>query len=317
MRRLILRRLLFAILTLLQLSVIIFLLTRVLPGDPARLILGPMADQSSVDALNHELGTDQPLLQQYWRWMSGVLTGDLGTSFAYNTSVNDLIGNAFVRSLKLALVSFAIMVPAAILGGVVAALKRDKVTDRVITMGGLALSVIPEFVTGIVLIIVFGLTLGLLPVDANAPAGSGPLVELKYLLLPALTIVAYLFGYVARITRASTIESLEADYVRTAFLKGLPRSTVLRRHVLRNSLVPTIAVVTVQAGYALGSLVIVETLFNYPGLGRLIFDAATQQDFPLLAGSVMVVATCFVLLTLAADLLYTMMSPRIRYGATQ
>jgi peptide/nickel transport system permease protein len=297
--------------------VLVFFAAQVLPGNVARRILGNLADQAAVDQLNEELGTNRPLLTQYWDWISSFVQGDLGDSFAYGVAVSELVSDALVASLKLAAFSFVIVVPLAILGGVVAALTRDKLADRVITIGGLSLSVVPEFVTGIMLILIFGLWIDVLPVSAAAPAGSGFFTELKYLLLPALTLVLVLFGYIARITRAGTIESLDADYTRTAALKGLSRRTVIRRHVLRNSLVPTIAVVATQTGYLIGGLVVVETLFNYPGMGRLIFTAVAQKDFPLLQSSVLIVGIVFLIATLLADLAYSLLNPRIRYATAE
>ena len=317
MGRFLLKRLGLATITLFLLTVIVFFGSQVLPGDVARRILGPFADQRAVDALNHQLGTDRPLLTQYWDWVSDFFRGDLGTSLSYHVPVSDLIGSALVHSLKLAAFAFLLVVPLAVLGGVVAALKRDRATDRIITLGGLSLTVVPEFVTGIMLILIFGLWLDVLPVSANAPDGSGVLTQIRYLVLPALTLVILLFGYIARITRVGTIESLDADYTRTAVLKGLPRHTVIRRHVLRNSLLPTIAVVATQTGYLIGGLVVIETLFNYPGMGRLIFTAANQKDFPLLASAVLIVGIGFLLATLLADIAYSLLNPRIRYAAAE
>jgi peptide/nickel transport system permease protein len=231
--------------------------------------------------------------------------------------VSELVGPALLHSLKLAAFAFVMVVPLAVVGGVLAALKRDRVTDRIITVGGLSLAVVPEFVTGIMLILVFGLWLDLLPVSANAPDGSDILTQLKYLFLPALTLVIVLFGYISRITRAGTIEALDADYTRTAVLKGLPRRTVVRRHVLRNSLLPTIAVIATQTGYLIGGLVVIETLFNYPGMGRLIFTAANDKDFPLLASSVLIVGIVFLVATLLADVAYSLLNPRIRYATAE
>jgi peptide/nickel transport system permease protein len=317
MGRFLLKRLGLALITLWLLSVFVFVGAHVLPGNVARRILGPFADQSAVENLNHQLGTDRPLLTQYWDWITHFLRGDLGVSLAYHVPVSTLIGDALVNSLKLAALAFALVVPLAILGGVIAALKRDQAVDRVITLGGLSLSVIPEFVTGIMLILVFALWLDVLPVSANAPDNADPLTQIKYLLLPAFTLVLLLFGYIARITRAGTIESLDADYTRTAVLKGLPRRTVVRRHVLRNSLLPTIAVVATQTGYLIGGLVVIETLFNYPGMGRLIFTAATQKDFPLLEAAVLIVGIGFLVANLFADLAYSLLNPRIRYAAAE
>jgi peptide/nickel transport system permease protein len=315
--RFLLKRLGLAAVTLFLLSVLVFFAAQVLPGNVARRILGNLADQAAVDRLNEELGTDRPLLAQYWDWVSSFFRGDLGDSFAYGVPVSELVSDALVASLKLAGFAFVMVVPLAILGGVVAALKRDGLTDRVITIGGLSLTVVPEFVTGIMLILVFGLWIDVLPVSASAPAGSGLFTQLEYLLLPALTLVIVLFGYIARITRAGTIESLDADYTRTAVLKGLSRGTVIRRHVLRNSLVPTIAVVATQTGYLIGGLVVVETLFNYPGMGRLIFTAVAQKDFPLLQSAVLVVGIVFLIATLLADLAYSLLNPRIRFAGTE
>jgi peptide/nickel transport system permease protein len=317
MARFLLKRLGLATITLFLLTIIVFFGAQVLPGNVGRRILGPFADQRAVDALNHQLGTDKPLLTQYWNWLSNLFHGDLGDSLSYHVPVSSLLGNALVHSLKLAAFAFVLVVPIAILGGVVAALKRDRLTDRAITLTGLSLTVVPEFVTGIILILVFGLWFDLLPVSANAPDGASILTQLKYLLLPALTLVILLFGYIARITRAGTIESLDADYTRTAFLKGLPRPTVIRRHVLRNSLLPTIAVVATQTGYLIGGLVVIETLFNYPGMGRLIFTAANQKDFPLLESAVLIVGIGFLIATLLADLAYSVLNPRIRYATAE
>jgi peptide/nickel transport system permease protein len=317
MARFLLKRLGLALITLFLLSIIVFVGAQVLPGNVARRILGPFADQAAVDNLNHELGTDRSLWAQYWDWITGFVQGDMGTSFAYSLPVSDLIGDALQNSLKLAAFAFVLVVPLSILGGVVAALKRDTWADRTITLGGLSLSVVPEFVTGIILILVFALWLDLFPVSALAPEGSDILTQLKYLFLPALTLVIVLFGYIARITRAGTIESLDADYTRTAVLKGLPRRTVIRRHVLRNSLLPTIAVVATQTGYLIGGLVVIETLFNYPGMGRLIFTAVERKDFPLPQSSVLIVGIVFLVATLLADIAYSLLNPRIRYASAE
>ncbi len=228
--------------------------------------------------------------------------------------VSELLGRALINSAKLAVVAFVIVVPLSILGGILAALRRGKLTDRIITVGGLSATVIPEFVSGIVLIIVFAVGLGWLPGTATAPPDSGFLTQLRHLILPAIPLVLVLFGYIARITRAGVIEALEADYTRTAILKGLPRNVVIRRDVLRNALLPTIAVIASQTGYLIGGLVVVEVLFTYQGIGRLLFNAAQLADFPLLAGGVLVVAAAYQVAMLLADIAYSWLNPRIRLG---
>jgi peptide/nickel transport system permease protein len=313
----VLKRLGLALLTLVLLSLIVFFAGSVLPGNPGRAILGPFASQHAVEALNQTLGVNRPLIAQYWSWITGILHGDLGTSYQYRLPVSTFLFPALGRSLKLAILAFVILVPLGILGGVLAALYRGRFVDRSISVTGLSFTSIPEFVSGIVLIVIFAIGLKWFPVTATPPPGSSPLVQLRYLILPAIPLVLILFGYIARMARAGTIEALDSDYVRTAILKGLPRSTVIWRHVLRNSLLPTITVIATQCGYLIGGLVIVETLFNYPGLGRLIFTAATNKDFPMLEAGVLVIGIVYLGATLIADILYTILNPRIRFQGAE
>lgn len=312
MSRFILRRIGLALITLFLLSVLVFIGTQLLPGDVGRRVLGPFATQEAVDALNARLGTDRPLLVQYWDWITSALMGDLGFSISFGRPVSEMLGRALVNSVKLAALAFVIVVPLSLVGGIIAALNRGKAIDRIITVGGLSATVIPEFVSGVVLIMVFAVFLGWLPGIATAPPGSSLLTQLRYLILPAIPLVLVLFGYIARITRAGVVEALDADYTRTATLKGLPRSTVIRRDVLRNALLPTIAVIASQVGYLIGGLVVVEVLFTYQGVGKLMFDAARNADFPLLAGGVLVVGAAFQISMLLADLAYSWLNPRIR-----
>ena len=317
MTQYVLKRLGLALLTLVLLSLIIFFAGSVLPGNPGRAILGPFASQHAVDALNQTLGVNRPLIAQYWSWVTGILHGNLGTSYQYRLPVSTFLFPALGRSLKLAILAFVILVPLSILGGVLAALYRGRFVDRSISVTGLSLTSIPEFVSGIVLIVVFAIGLKWFPVTATPPPGSSPLVQLRYLILPAIPLVLVLFGYIARMARAGTIEALDSDYVRTAVLKGLPRSTVIWRHVLRNSLLPTITVIATQCGYLIGGLVIVETLFNYPGLGRLIVTAANNKDFKMLEAGILVIGIVYLGATLIADILYTILNPRIRFQGAE
>lgn len=317
MTRFLLKRLGLALITLFLLSVIVFAISAVLPGNVGRAVLGPFAAQESVDALNEQLGANRPVLTQYLDWAGGVLHGDLGMSLTKQVPAWEVLHPALVNSLKLAFVAFLLCVPFSILGGVIAALRYGKLTDKSITVTGISLAAMPDFVTGIVFILIFSIWLGWLPVTAQWEEGAGVLTQFKYLLLPAMTLTVVLFGYIARVTRAGVIEALDSDYTRTAYLKGLPHSVVVRRHVLRNALPPTIAVVAVQVGYLFGGLVAVEYLFNYQGIGALILEAARQKDLPLLTAGVLVVGLVYLVVTLVADIAYALLNPRIRFGGQE
>jgi peptide/nickel transport system permease protein len=315
MLRFLLKRIALAIVTLFLVSVIVFAVSQLLPGNIGRNVLGGFATQASVDAYNHALGVDRPVYTQYADWISNFVQGNLGSSLEYKVAIWPLLRPALVNSLELAAIAFLLCVPLSILGGVVAALRRGRIADRVITLTGLSLTAVPEFVSSIILIIVFGLVLKVLPVNATAPAGADFLTHVKYLLLPAMALTMVLFGYIARMARAGTIEALDADYTRTAVLKGIPTRTVIRKHVLRNSLLPTIAVVATQMGYLIGGLVVVERIFNYNGIGQRIFTAAQNKDFTMLESGVLVIAIVYLSAMLAADVLYSVLNPRIRHAA--
>ncbi len=295
-----------------------FATAQLLPGNVGRSVLGRDASEEAVAAYNHEHGTDRRAVVQYVDWLGSAVQADLGESLAQTgVPVWDIVGPALVNSLKLAVFAFALFVPLGILGGVLAGLRVGGPVDRGITVVGLSLAVIPEIVTGLVLILVFSIWLDWLPVTAQWEPGAGPLTQVKYLALPAVALTIVLFGYIARITRAGVVEALDADYTRTAYLKGLPHSTVIRRHVLRNALMPTIAVVATQTGYLVGGLVAIEFLFNYQGIGLMVLQAAEQKDFTLLTAGVVIVGMGFLLVTLVADILFALINPRIRYGTAE
>jgi peptide/nickel transport system permease protein len=317
MYRFLLKRIALAIITLVLLSAIVFAASQLLPGDLGRNILGNLASQHDVDLFNHAHGVDRPIPVQYWDWISHFVRGDFGQSLQFNVSVSQLIGPSLVNSLKLAALAFVLVVPISILGGVVAALRRGRLTDRAITIVGLSLTSIPEFVTAIALIVVFGLVLGWLPVGATAPPGAGVFTQVKFLLLPSFALVAVLFGYIARITRAGVIEAIDSDYTRTAYLKGLSQRQVIMRHVLRNALLPTIAVIATQTGYLIGGLLVIEKLFNYDGIGHRIYEAAQNKDYTMLQSGVMIIGIVYLAATLLADILYSVLNPRIRLGGAE
>lgn len=309
-----LKRALLSLATLWLLSALVFAAGQWLPGDVGRAILGPLADAHAVAALNHQLGTDRPVLVQYAHWLAGIVRGDLGTSYAYRAPVASFLGPALLSSLKLAALAFVIVVPLSLVAGVAAALRANRWLDRLLSMAGATLAVVPEFVSAIVLILVFAVWLQWLPMSATAPPGAGALDQLGHLVLPAMPLVFVFFGYFARMTRTGMIDVLASDYTRTAILKGLPFRTVLWRHVLRNALLPTVTVATTQLGYMIGGLVVVESLFHYPGIGGLIFDAAKSKDFPVLEAGVLAIGAVYLLTNLLADLLYGLLDPRLRAG---
>jgi peptide/nickel transport system permease protein len=317
MARFLLKRVALSVITLWLLSVIVFTAGQVLPGNVGRAMLGPFADQRAVDALNREMGTDRPLLVQYGDWISRFVQGDMGRSYAYRAPVAPFVATALANSAKLAAVAFLLVVPLSLVMGVVAALHVGRPVDRVIMVAGMSATIVPEFVSGIILILIFGVWLRWLPISATWPPGAGFFGQLYHLLLPAIPLVLILFGYIARMARAGTIEALDADYTRTAVLKGLPQSTVLWRHVLRNALLPTVSVIATQTAYLIGGLVVIETLFRYQGIGSLIFLAANKKDFPMLEAGVLAVGCVFAVASLLADLIYSWLNPRIRFGATE
>jgi peptide/nickel transport system permease protein len=284
----------------------------VLPGNIGRKILGPFAPQSEVDAFNTRLGTDKPLLEQYITSMKNIVTLDFGDSYASGTAVTDVIFPALFRSGKLALLAFLITIPISIAAGIIAARRQDKVTDRVIVNAGLASSSIPEFVTAAVLLSIFCVHWKIGKVFANPPPGTSPIDQLQYLIMPALAMAIAYFGYLARMTRAGVIQSLQSDYARTATMKGLSKGQVMRGHILRNALAPTITVISVQIGYLFGGIIGVEKVFNYAGLGSTMLVAAKTRDIPVLQGAVLLIGIIYMVSTLLADLLIAALNPRVR-----
>ena len=311
----ILKRFALAVITLWILSLIVFSASQVLPGDPAREILGPLASAASVHTLDVKLGTNRSVISQYGTWFGHIVSGNFGSSTEYQAAVGPILGSAVVNSLKLAALAFVIVVPLGILGGVVAALRYGTWVDRVISVFGLSATVIPEVVSGIILIAVLGLWLNILPISASG--GSGFFGTIYHLIMPAIPLVLILFGYIQQMARAGTVEALNSDYARTATLKGLPRRTMIRRHVLRNSLLPTITVIASQVGYLIGGLVLVEVLFHWNGVGVLLYNAATHKDFTMLEAGVLLIGAAYVVFTIVADILYSMLNPRIRFQGVE
>jgi peptide/nickel transport system permease protein len=312
MIRSLLRRLVLSLITLWLLATIVFVIANVLPNDVGRTILGPFAPQESVDALNEKLGTNDPLPEQYVRALRNLVTFDFGNSFQSGRPVVPLIVAAIGRSGLLAAYALLLTIPIAIAAGLFAGRRRDRPADRAIVLAGLTLSSIPEFVIGTFLVVVVGVQLRLLPVLATPPPNASIVDLARFLAMPALAMAIVYFGYIARITRAGTIEVLESDHIRTATMKGLTTGQTMRRHVLRNALVPTVAVIGVQIGYLFGGIIGVEKIFNYNGMGQLMLFAAQRKDIPVLTAGVIVIGIVYMAATLAADLIIAWMNPRAR-----
>ncbi|MEV6931331.1 ABC transporter permease [Dactylosporangium sp. NPDC051485] len=312
MRTFLLRRLAAVPLTLAGVSVLVFLATDVLPGDVGRTVLGREASAEAVAQYNHRLGLDDPLWLRYGRWLGHFLTGDWGTSYTLGEPVAGLVRDRLAASLTLAVFAFVLLVPVALGAGLLAGSRHDTWLDRAVSGVGLALGAIPEFVTGVVLLVVFAVQLHWFPVSAQPAPGDGPFAVLARLFLPALSLVLLCTGYVARHVRASTIAVVDGGYVRAARLRGTPPARILARHVLRNATVPAASALGVQLQFLLGGLVVVELLFNYPGLGALLLQSAVDRDVPTLQATAMVLGLAYLTVTLLADITYRLLDPRVR-----
>ena len=314
MSRYIFRRLGFLLLTIIFTSLIIFFITQLLPGDVARVILGREAGEPALEALREELGLNDPLPLQYGRWLVNFFRGDWGQSFSTRSEIFTVVTGRLRNSLMLTAVIFSLSIPLALGLGVLAGLNEGKPLDDLISVGSLAVVGLPEFVTGLVLIQIFAFGLKWLPANSSIRAGSGFFESLPMLILPALTATLVLLAYITRLTRAGVIEELKKPYVRTADLKGLPRSAVIVKHVLRNALAPSVTVIAISFGWMISGLIVIENVFNYPGLGRLIVFAIERRDLPLLQAVTMLTVVAFSVANLIAELLYAFLTPRIRLG---
>jgi len=312
MPRYVLRRLGFLLLTLLLTSIIIFAVTQVLPGDVARVILGREAGEPALNALREDLGLNDPLPIQYLRWLGNFIQGDWGESFSTRTEVRPLVQQRLGNSLMLAAVTLLIAVPISLALGVIAGLNENKLLDNLVNVSALSVVGLPEFVTGILLIEVFALRLGIFPANSSIRPGTSFFEALPMLILPALTASLVLLGYISRMTRVGVIGEISKPYVRTARLKGLSRWAVTSRHVLRNALLPTVTVIAISFGWLISGLIVVENVYNYPGLGRLMLFAIDRRDLPLIQAVAMLAVLAFTLANLAADLFYAYLNPKIR-----
>jgi len=311
--RYLIQRLLLLVATLILTSFIIFALTNLLPGDIARLVLGRDASPTAVTNFEQQFGLDQAPMRQYVDWLGGFITADWGRSFtAGNPPVRDLVLTRLGNSLRLAGLTLLIVIPLSLILGVLAALREGSWLDSSISIVSLSVVGLPEFVTGIVLINVFALSLGWLPATAYVAQEMTTLAWLRVLILPALTASLVLVGYITRMTRAGMLEELKKPYVRTATLKGISWRRVVFGHALRNALLPTIAVIALSIGWLMGGLVVIENVFNYPGIGSLLVTAVTQKNLPVLQAISVLIVFFYSFANLVADLLFALLNPRIR-----
>lgn len=309
-----LKRLGFMILTLAAMSLIIFLLVELMPGDAARTVLGQSATPESLAALRESMGINDPLLVRYGRWAGGFIQGDLGESlYMRGVQINTIFWRKVGHSVVLALAALIFYVPLSLFFGVVAGVKAGKLADSIISFFGLATMALPEFVSGIILITLFAIKIPLLPITSIIPIGETLWGNLDILILPAFSITFVMFGYVSRMQRSSMITVLNSDYIRAAVLKGMPRGYVIFRHALKNALLPTITIIGMNMGWLFGGLIIVETLFGFPGLGSLTLSAIKTRDVPLLEACVLFITFIFVVSTFITDMMYAYLNPRIRF----
>jgi peptide/nickel transport system permease protein len=293
-------------------SVIVFGLVHLVPGDPVRLALGTRFDQATYDALLQRSGLDQPLVQQFFTWFGRAITGDLGVSFRSGDPVTLLILERLPATVTLAFASLLVALLIAVPLGTVSALHPRSVVDRVATVFSQFGISVPDFWVGIVLILVFAGTLGWLPSGGYVPLSEDPLGWLQRLVMPAIVTGTVSGSVITRFVRSSVLEALGSDHVRTAEAKGLPRRQVFTWHVLRNALLPLVTVTGVQLAYLLSGVVVVEIVFSWPGLGQLALQSVQARDYPVLQGAILLFAVVFLLVNLLVDLLYTAIDPRIR-----
>ena len=305
-------RLSLIVVTLLVVSMAIFTITEILPGDVATMMFRQYATEQNLKNVREELGLDRPAPVRYISWIGGVVQGDLGDSYFQKRPIVDIARSRLGNSLILAVFAFLVAVPTAVGAGIWAGVRPDTLGDRIVSITSLVGISLPEFVTGVLFIVIFSSWLGLFPSTSIVLAGTNPLTRPQILVLPTLTLTGVLFAYVMRMTRANVIEVMQTHYVRTAILKGLPMRRVIFRHVVPNAILPTITIIASNIGWMLGGLIIVESVFAYPGLGLLVLSSIQTRDVPLLQALALLIAATYAISNLVADLSYAALDPRIR-----
>lgn len=310
-----LKRLLALIPVLIGVSILVFLILHLSPGDPAQIILGPKATQQSLDALRHQLGLDLPLHKQYFQWIANILKGNWGRSIQLKREVLPLVLTRFKATAILTVFASLIAITFGLLAGIVSATRQYSLWDRILMFMALIGFCLPVFWLGLILQIYFGLKLSWLPVSGMHPPGQAGLGSiLKFLILPGFSLATASMAEIARMTRSSMLEVIRQDYIRTARAKGLSERVVIYSHALRNALIPVITVVGMQIGFLLSGAVLVEIVFAWPGIGTLMVNGILARDFPLVQGTILFVATTYVFVNLVVDIVYAFLDPRISYN---
>jgi peptide/nickel transport system permease protein len=311
----ILRRLLLTIPILVGTAVIVFLILRLVPGDPASAILGPNATPAQLRQVRLDLGLDRPIYQQFGSWLAGVVRGDFGHDYITNQSITSELADRLPVTLELAGFAFVLAVVVAVPLGVVAAVRRGGWLDRLVRAVSVITIAVPDFVFGILSILLFSLVLGMFPASGFAPVGQSLALNVHSLVLPAVSLALGLAGVLARVTRSAMLEVLGSDYVRFARASGVSPASVVFRHALRNAAIPIVTVAGLQVGYLLGGTVVVEQLFSIPGVGQLVVQAMLNRNYPVVQTCVLVFVLGFVIVNLVADVLYAVLNPKIRKAA--
>ncbi len=314
MFRLIVQRLLLGIVTLWVISVLVFSATQILPGDVAIAILGNESTEEARQALRDRLGLEKPMLERYGNWLGGMVHGDLGLSLATETPVSRIIGLRITNSLILAVVTAVLAVPISVGLGLLSAAYPGSIFDKTLTVGSLLVISLPEFVVGLLLVLLLAVQLRWLPAVVSTPNFSTVDGIIRTLTLPALTLLASVQAHMIRMTRAAVLDVMRRPYIEMALLKGASKRRIILRHALPNALAPIVNVVALNLGYLVSGVVIVEVVFSYPGLGRLMVDAVATRDIPVVQITGMIFCTAYILLTLAADVAAVFTNPRLRYA---
>ena len=315
--KLVLRRLALGVLTLFVVSLAVFLLSQALPSDPARAVLGREATEENVAAFRAQYGLDQPMITQYTTWIKGLLHGEPGVSYSNGQPIMDFLGDRIQNSLFLMFMGSLISIPLSLVIGSYAALRRDKTFDNANSVSSLILAAMPEFVLGAFLVVLFATNVwNIFPATIRIRPGEPPWSDMKGMILPLMTLTLAVTPYVSRVVRASMIEVLESDYVEMGRLKGLPERTVLWRHAMPNAIGPTFQVIALNVAYMAGGVVVVESLFNFPGIGLAMRDAVRDVNIPVVQFLAMFISFIYVVTNLAADIGTILVTPRLRTRLT-